>query len=97
MTAKHTPGEWYYVKWDDGDNAIVTKEGDGRICEMLGNQSPEQTDANGYLMAVAPEMLEMCSDWLLYINLVGETIDLTEAEKILKKRTETAIRKARGE
>ena len=52
----HTPAPWHYAQWEDGDNAIVTAEGDGRICEMVTNEPAGVRDANGELIAAAPEL-----------------------------------------
>ncbi|KKM61425.1 hypothetical protein LCGC14_1531850 [marine sediment metagenome] len=54
----HTEGPWHYIQYGDGDNAIITSEGDGRICELVTNEPVAVRDANARLIAAAPEMLD---------------------------------------
>lgn len=72
---KHTKGPWDYVQWDDGDNAIITSEGDGRICEMVTNFPDKERDANaGYIV----DCVNACD--LAGIEDPGKTIpELVEA------------------
>lgn len=59
---RHTEGPWNYAQWSDGDNAIIDAAGDGRICEMVTNQTDEQRDANAQLIVAAPCIFKACKE-----------------------------------
>ena len=59
---KHTAGLVHYVQYDDGDNAIITEEGDGRICEMITNEPNDIRDANGQRLVDCWNACEGLSD-----------------------------------
>lgn len=63
--AKHTPGPWKYVPDDDGIPAATIQAADGsavgslfgRLRDGSSIDGREETEANGHLMAAAPDLL----------------------------------------
>lgn len=91
---KHTPGPWHYVKYSDGDNAIIDSEGDGRICSMETNVPEDEIDGNGLILAQAPTLLDLLESAVLLHKLEkqGTGVDwevwFKKAEQTLKELEE---------
>ncbi len=78
---KHTPGPWQAVTFSDEHSpCIIDREGDGRIAELTGNQTDEQTDANASLIAAAPELLEALRRCIECLN--GPVSDLMTGDAL---------------
>lgn len=63
MSEKHTPGDWRTEAVSDAVRVVV---GEGRKKIILARLSPRQlpeqeTHANARVMAIAPELLEVCT------------------------------------
>lgn len=72
----HTPGPWAYV---DFDNVIVS--GAGRILDVQPRSlhvSVEERNANGYLAAAAPELLEALQNSIAPFD--GDSLEEIEDE-----------------
>ena len=70
-SAQFTPGPWSLCNWMVGNNTptgevtICGPEGDEHICTMDGN---EDNQANGNLIAAAPEMYEALKQALIIVE-----------------------------
>lgn len=102
--AGHTPGLWYYNKnrrnictvAKDLDTIVVAKV----HCSEHDTYSEEdaERDANGKLMAAAPDLLAACKALMAARLSVfdGGIVEQTEAERAAEKLAEQAIAKATG-
>ena len=70
----HTPGPWEYRK----DYARVTSGGMSVAYVHGGDE--ERMDANGRLIAVAPELLDFAREWLADHTAAGSTDSPREAQ-----------------
>lgn len=78
-TAKHTPGSWKIEHWDNfPDQQVITDDTNTR-CIALIDKIDEQDEANAWLIAAAPELLEACKSFISIINAACEM-----DEKILR-------------
>jgi hypothetical protein len=87
---KHTPGPWYADEGTDGAFDIcVDKNARGRfmvICSGSGHSHfPEETRANGRLIAAAPDMLQGLRDARALLVHAGSPIEWLDA--IIAKAT----------
>ena len=101
---KHTKGPWVYQPADDYCGPYVTDETNspsGTICDLyhfppVVVHKPQEAEANGRLIASAPEMLEALEAWIVYHN--GE--DNHDAQALAYRKaftlTRAAISKATG-
>lgn len=80
---KFTPGPWEYDKYSLYVDSVprVVEEYSEEICEVSGCR--KQDEANGYLIAAAPEMYEMLKQ--LHGALASVPVLQSEIDKILKK------------
>jgi hypothetical protein len=76
----HTPGPWKY-----GIGLMVYDFVGRLVCNPSARRTPEETDANGYLIAAAPEMYDLLNDlmesaayWTEYDVPIG-TVDRMKA------------------
>ena len=89
-TAKHTPGPWH-VETSYSESGVVTSLG-----IHSSNGAAPATFANAYLMAAAPEMLDVLIEVLSYhANTYAEWRDETEMH--IYTRIKDVIAKAKGE
>ena len=84
MTTKHTPGPWTY---DKKDGSIGTKDG---LTVTAGSYGYDIacSDADGILMASAPELLEALQEitkWMVFGELEGEMYQ--KARAVIAKAT----------
>lgn len=93
MNTKHTPGEWRYSE----EYKLVTTsrigiiEGSKTICELptFGHKPEEETNANGLLIAAAPDLLEALQQ---LVNTDKNNADhfhraICDAERAIRKAT----------
>jgi len=84
---KHTPGPWTF----DGEELVSDAE-DWDVAYLARFMNPGySSEANGYLLAAAPELLEACEASVAYL-LRGEGAGWKACEL-----AQAAIAKARGE
>ena len=84
-----TPGSWKYQK-TQGDPQVLTQDGTRLIAKVMGF-GPSAADANGHLLAAAPDLLKaliVAQDWL---GDKGVPVDHIEMKRIM-----AAIEKAEG-
>ena len=95
-TTKHTPGPWRYYTESQPDGCPIVGSG-GPMVAMLAHSvnHPDQSDeanANAYLIAAAPELLEALECLLAAVE--QHDTPLTDPERIAAR---SAIAKAKGE
>jgi hypothetical protein len=93
MTAKHTSGPWTVANglqvWKDGHNAVTSP----RICTLRNASEPvdqigtDEMEANGQLIAAAPELLDALSDLMKQCQNWAPTIDRSRARSAIAKAT----------
>lgn len=110
INSKHTPGPWYTAKWKHSVIPFgVQSEGTGNICEISmccvqgmrinKDKQIEIVNANAYLIAAAPELLEAANSALsllctVYQNGVAK-IKIEQAGDVIGS-LKSAIAKAEG-
>lgn len=70
----YTPGTWTAQERGAGVISDVRVEGNPRllICEIVGQETTAESDANARLIAAAPDLLEACRGILArYLSLAG--------------------------
>lgn len=91
---KHTPGPWFYKKTHDarikGFVRHTEQVGISAICRVMINS---QTEANGHLIAAAPELLEIA---IAYRNLL-KTMAHSDGEVATYEHIQSVIAKGTGE
>lgn len=86
---KHTPGPWIYQK-----GVIMEACYNGfNICDVSSTSEVQQDEANGTLMAAAPELLDACKAMIALIGRHAIESHGTVAHKLLL----SAVAKAEGE
>lgn len=95
---KHTPGPWSYDQWTErvevynnwDDPAVCCLYRTGRGCE-------EEINANGRLIAAAPELLDALAE---LVSLIGSIrvgpLTLDELHGVNLDKYDALIRRARG-
>lgn len=87
-TQKHTQGPWksYFYGKDSNGQTIATvaaNDGNNRICELCPfYPSENEISHNAYLIAAAPDLLQVTKDFLLLAALhdwEGAAIDFAKA------------------
>ncbi len=85
LIMKHTKGEWYF---DNIGEVIMVKDQSGLhhpIASVFSNTrkgiTPGEFEANGEMLAAAPDLLEACQ-WALAFGKNGEVHDKMIIEKI---------------
>ena len=96
---KHTPGPWYVG--DDG-NVWRTPTADRtgtNICDMVSSVTIDETQANGRLIAAAPELLEALESFLRapHIGSSGPGSCTIEVQEFNLKAARAAIARAMGQ
>lgn len=94
MSAKHTPAPWDYwrgVVYPSGTRRV--EEGVDHIAHVVG--PVETADANGRLIAAAPEMLEALIRCVGELEYAAERLPYSNARYALKQ-VRAAIAKANG-
>jgi hypothetical protein len=86
-----TPGPWGIFEKDERVVVAVGQIGEDDICEPLGD-TPEQAEANAYLIAAAPELYEAVLDLLM-----TDDGDLPSSHAVAVVRAKSVLAKARGE
>ena len=91
---KHTPGPWLF--WGA---RILRKEGgeprEADIAEVEIKHDAKETQANGHLIAAAPDLLEACKEMYEAYELCGSQPDY-DHQSVAMKKAEAAINKAEG-
>lgn len=77
--SKHTPGEWSYLGPNNVPglpNSRYVRDGDGmpvaKVCTP--ERTDEEADANGRLMAAAPEMYATCRTGLEWLERYADQL-----------------------
>lgn len=98
---KHTPGPWHYsgpYKTEFSSEFFHIGNDNISVCQTGGDvevkepNNLEEQIANAILISVAPELLEVCSEALLFIQNL-EKID----SEIIEIKLKNIIAKAKGE
>lgn len=95
---KHTQGPWNITKGAnvEGDRFYgyirETKTG-YFVAELYRTSSDEEAEANGHLIAAAPELLEACR---LALNIIEQCIDYESMPINNRINISNAIKKAEG-
>jgi hypothetical protein len=90
MNAKHTPGPWSYWPNCGRDGGFIEQESTGMPVAVLIVYDEDSTEASGYLMAAAPELLDVAMS-----ILADDMLQYLPAEYVAKVRA--TIAKATGE
>lgn len=99
---KHSPGPWSLefddVPYDGGFETMVINSENGGICMM--DCPKDDMEANGNLIAAAPELLDALALALPYVQSVAGRVD--GSRKVLQAKKDAAqiratIAKAKGE
>ena len=86
---KHTPGPWRVVdSWDD--YMVESQNGEEIIWQDGPHQTPAIKEADAYLIAAAPDLLEAL------VAIVGDS-SIQRVSDDLHKKARAAIAKAKGE
>lgn len=105
----HTPGEWKYNGYDVVTGAIVAEKrtwgygcDNDFICDLNDGEyheysSKEEQDANGRLIAAAPNLLEACVEAEDWLDNHGGDPNTDPGLSDLLKMLQQAIAKAGGE
>lgn len=93
---KHTPGPWHVYK---GSGLYVDSGTAGSVCKIADKRISEQQQANGRLIAAAPELLEALEQAAAaYELLIVSGLNFSADERAAMEKDlvlfESAIRKA---
>lgn len=92
MNMKHTAGPWLFRDGNVPMNSHIVDSSGRWICEFdLPDVPFDQIEANAYLIAAAPEMLEALE--IVKKGLEGKDINLSE----LSEQVDSVLCKAKGE
>jgi hypothetical protein len=80
VSAAFTPGPWRL----DGDHIVAGLYGEDRIGSPLGD-TPEQAEANGRLIAAAPELYEALVGLAVALECLGYPDEAKQARALLAK------------
>lgn len=91
--SKHTPGPWDYDP--EHQNVCATGKQVANLWECYPLE-PEEIDANGYLIAAAPDLLAACE---AFLGGVGDSLETTDIEQQARALVamQAAVAKARGQ
>lgn len=96
---KHTPGPWRYDRhadFSETDSAVTAENGHIVICQIWGLDveaiNDPQSEANGRLLAAAPDMLAALNGWIAIFKRDGAY--LSPLVMTALKETLAAIEKA---
>jgi hypothetical protein len=93
---KHTPGKWktYELRTNEvNDNSVVDQNGD-IIARVVYRISPGEQKANLYLLATAPELLEVLKKCVARIEFLEQYTDGKVDESKCKKLAYEVIQKS---
>jgi hypothetical protein len=94
--SEFTPGPWVFNGWERVRPVNGKDDGTDDICHVYGAGKP--TEANGKLLAAAPELYEACDECLHALRALivhGQLSD--DSIDYLEKKLNAALNKADGE
>ena len=97
--SKHMPGPWYYnrITGEIGANAAQFTICKLPTIDLINAKAPQEliveSEANGYLLAVAPELLEALEMTLISLEIGAASVEQVQAREMARR----VIAKAKGE